>query len=51
MTLFIWIAVALVALWIVIKVVFKAVGCAVHLLLIAAVVALVLYFLRWGISP
>jgi hypothetical protein len=51
MTLFIWIALGLVVLWLVIKLVFKAVGCAVHLLLIAALVALVLYFLGWGHTP
>lgn len=46
MTLFLWIALALVVLWIVGKFMFKVVGCAIHILLIAALVALVLYFLR-----
>ena len=46
MTLFLWIALALVVLWIVGKVVFKAVGCAIHLLLLAALVAIAIHFLR-----
>jgi hypothetical protein len=46
MTLFLWIAAGLVALWLVVKFVFKVVGCAIHLLLLAAVVALALAFLR-----
>jgi len=46
MTLLLWIAIALVVLWLVVKFVFKAVGCAIHLLLLAALVALVLYLLR-----
>jgi hypothetical protein len=46
MTLFLWIAAGLVALWLVVKFVFKAVGCAIHLLLLAAVIAIVLAFLR-----
>jgi len=39
MTLLLWIAIGLVALWLVVKFVFKVMGCAVHLLLLAAVVA------------
>jgi len=46
MTLFIWIALALIVLWIVGKFVFKVVGCAIHILLLAALVAIVLSFLR-----
>jgi len=46
MTLFLWIALGLVVLWIVGKVVFKVVGCAIHILLLAALVAIVLSFLR-----
>ena len=46
MTLLLWIAIGLVVLWLVVKFLFKAVGCAIHLLLLAALVALVLYFLR-----
>ena len=46
MTLLLWIAIGLVVLWIVAKLVFKVVGCAIHLLLLAALVALVLHFIR-----
>ncbi len=46
MTLLLWIALGLVVLWVVGKFVFKAVGCAIHVLLLAALVALVLYFIR-----
>ena len=46
MTLLLWIAIGLVVLWLVVKFLFKAVGCAIHLLLLAALVAVVLYFLR-----
>jgi hypothetical protein len=46
MTLFLWIAIGLVVLWLVVKFVFKVVGCAIHVLLLAALVALVLAFLR-----
>jgi hypothetical protein len=46
MTLFLWIAVGLVALWLVVKFVFKVVGCAIHLLLLAAVIAIALAYLR-----
>ena len=42
MTLLLWIAIGLVALWLVVKFVFKVMGCAVHLLLIAAIAAVVL---------
>jgi hypothetical protein len=40
-----WIAIALVALWLVVKFVFKAVGCVVHLLLLLALAAVVWWFL------
>ena len=46
MTLLLWLAAGLVALWLVVKFVFKVVGCAVHLLLLAAVVALAFWILR-----
>ena len=46
MTSLLWIALGLVALWFVVKFVFKVVGCAIHILLLAALVALVLYFVR-----
>ena len=46
MTLFLWIALGLVALWFVVKFVFKVVGCAIHVLLLAALVALALYFVH-----
>jgi hypothetical protein len=46
MTLLLWIALALVVLWVVGKLVFKMVGCAIHILLLAALVAIVLSFLR-----
>ena len=46
MILFLWIAAGLVALWLIVKFVFKVVGCAIHLLLLAAVIAIVLAFLR-----
>ena len=46
MTLLFWIALALVVLWVVGKLVFKMVGCAIHILLLAALVAIVLSFLR-----
>ena len=46
MTLFLWITAGLVALWLVVKFVFKVVGCAIHLLLLAAVIAIALAFLR-----
>jgi hypothetical protein len=40
-----WIAIALVALWIGIKIFFKAVGCAVHVLLLLALAAVVWWFM------
>lgn len=46
MTLFLWIAVALAALWLIVKFVFKVVGCFVHVLLLAAIVAIILAFLH-----
>jgi hypothetical protein len=49
MTLLLWLAVVLVALWLVVKFVFKVVGCAVHILLLAAVVAAVIWLLRGGL--
>ena len=45
MTLLLWLAVALVALWIGIRIFFKAVGCFVHVLLILALAAVVWWFL------
>ncbi|MEO8563893.1 MAG: hypothetical protein ABI601_17570 [bacterium] len=48
MTIFLWLAIGLVALWLVVKFVFKAVGCAVHLLLLAAAVAVAVWLLRGG---
>jgi hypothetical protein len=49
MTLLLWLAVALVALWLVVKFVFKIVGCAVHLLLLAAIAAAVIWLLGSGL--
>ena len=46
MTILLWLAVGLVALWLVVKFVFKVLGFAVHLLLLAAVVAVAFWFLR-----
>jgi hypothetical protein len=40
MSIFLWIAAALVALWLVVKLVFKTVGCVVHVLLLLALVAI-----------
>ena len=40
MSIFLWIAAALVGLWLVAKLVFKTVGCIVHVLLLLAVVAI-----------
>ena len=45
MTLLLWLAVALVAIWIVVKLVFKTVGCLVHVLLFLALAAVVWWFL------
>jgi Family of unknown function (DUF5670) len=44
MTLFLWIAVGLVLLWVVVRFVFKVLGCFVHLLLLAAAVAILYSF-------
>jgi hypothetical protein len=46
MTLFLGIALGLVALWFVVKFVFKVAGCAIHVLLLAALVALALHFVH-----
>ena len=40
MSIFLWIAAALVGLWLVAKLVFKTVGCIVHILLLLAVLAI-----------
>jgi hypothetical protein len=40
MSIFLWIAVALVGLWLVVKLVFKTVGCVVHVLLLLALAAI-----------
>ena len=48
MTILLWLALGLVALWLVVKFVFKTVGCAVHLLLIAAAIAVVVWLMRGG---
>ena len=40
-----WIAVALVALWLVVKLFFKTVGCVVHVLLLLALAAVVWWFM------
>lgn len=48
MTLLLWIAIALVALWLVMKLVFKTVGCVVHVLLLLALAALVWWFMTQG---
>jgi len=45
MTLLLWLAGALVVLWLVIKLFFKAVGCVVHVLLLLALAAVVWWFL------
>ncbi|HKP15068.1 MAG TPA: hypothetical protein VJT85_03360 [Gemmatimonadaceae bacterium] len=46
MTMLLWLAAALVALWLGIKVFFKAVGCAVHVLLLLALAAVVWWFMN-----
>ena len=46
----IWLALGLVALWLVVKFVFKVVGCAVHVLLIAAVIAAAVWLFRGGLQ-
>jgi len=43
-----WLAVGLVVLWLIVKFVFKVVGCAVHLLLLAAVVAVAYWLMSGG---
>lgn len=48
MTMLLWLALGLVALWLVVKFVFKMVGCAVHLLLVAALIAAAFWLLRGG---
>jgi hypothetical protein len=45
MSLLLWLALALAALWIVIKLFFKTVGCIVHALLLLALAAVVWWFL------
>jgi hypothetical protein len=44
MTIFLWAAAALVALWLVAKLVFKTVGCVVHVLLLLAIAAIAYHF-------
>ena len=43
-----WIAIALVALWLVVKLFFKTVGCVVHVLLLLALAAVVWWFVAQG---
>jgi hypothetical protein len=45
MTVFLWIAAALVGLWLVVRLVFKTVGCVVHVLLLLALAAIVWSFI------
>jgi len=45
MTLLLWTAVGLVALWLVVKLFFKTVGCIVHVLLLLALAAVVWWFM------
>jgi hypothetical protein len=45
MSIFLWIAAALVALWLVVKLIFKTVGCVVHVLLLLALAAVAWSFL------
>jgi len=45
MTIFLWIAAALVGLWLVVRLVFKTVGCVVHVLLLLALAAIVWSFI------
>ena len=45
MTLLLWLAVALVALWLIVKLFFKTVGCVVHVLLLLALAAVVWWFM------
>lgn len=44
MSLLLWLAIALVAIWIGIRLFFKTIGCVVHVLLILALVAVVWWF-------
>jgi len=48
MTMLLWIALALVGLWLVVKFVFKMVGCTVHILLILAAAALCYWLVKGG---
>ncbi|HEV7991424.1 MAG TPA: hypothetical protein VGP25_06335 [Gemmatimonadaceae bacterium] len=48
MTMFLWLALGLAGLWLVVKFVFKVMGCAVHLLLLAAVIAVAYWFMNGG---
>ena len=45
MSTLLWIAAALVGLWLVVKLVFKTVGCVVHVLLLLALAAIVWSFI------
>ena len=45
MTIFLWVAAALVALWLVVRLFFKTVGCVVHVLLLLALAAIVWSFI------
>ena len=45
MSIFLWIAAALVALWLGVKLIFKTVGCVVHVLLLLALAAVAWSFL------
>ena len=44
MSIFLWIAAALVVLWLAVKLFFKTVGCVVHVLLLLALAAIVWSF-------
>ena len=48
MTLLLWLALGLVALWLVVKFVFKMVGCTVHILLILAAAVLCYWLVTGG---
>jgi hypothetical protein len=48
MTSLLWIALCLVALWLVVKFVFKMVGCTVHLLLLLAAAAVIYWLMKGG---
>ena len=45
MTLLLWTAAGLVALWLIVKLFFKTVGCVVHVLLLLALAAVVWWFM------